>query len=337
MRETLKFFWQFTKSSTNNLPNQQVVWTILGAPAEVDVYIPQHSNNQTLLLMHGMSIVANKDPRMQRIASHFAALGFCVVLPRIETIAQLLIEDEQVQAIAECMQQLCEDEVLCPTGRFGIFAFSFTSSLTLAAIFNYNLSKNIKTLMSLSFAPCGGTAIQELISADCPDNYGHYVAMKNAYFFLDEVDPVYDMGFTALIQDEYTCGPDDHFTKYMSSLQERLQEKASHFFARIIGRDKNLSQNLLERVDIAGFKKKFPFKDYIDQLNFNFYILQGENDSILHTKHLVQLDKELDNKRCKIHITSLLDHANLKFSFKAVISFFKLFWHMKAFIKDALT
>lgn len=336
MRDAIKLFLRLKAGVTAAEPSDSVSWTINQQPSPVDVYYPQKPNGQTLLMIHGMTPAGARDPRMKNLCKKISEIGFIVVAPNFKSIADCIILDNQVGDMTQSMRLLLADTTLCPSRKISIMSISFSGSIAVCAAAHNDIKNSVNALLSIGYAPCGATTIRELISNDCQDDYAHYIALKSAYHFINQVDPLIEQGYNALIQDDYAS--EHRFDHFIASLEAADASRIKDYFEGIVNYQSTVPQQLLEQINFSYLKSIFNFKEALQQVPFPVYIFQDPNDKILLTKHVRRLQKEFIRQSSPhtIDITALLNHANTEFSFKQSMTILKTLWHYSRFLKKAL-
>lgn len=99
----------------------------------VDVIEPVGAARGTVVSIHGMSPVAQRDPRIVAVHRGLAAAGLRVVAPHLASIAALRIHAGQIDEIEAWLTTIGDDPRLAPSGRVSVLAVSFSAGLSLVA------------------------------------------------------------------------------------------------------------------------------------------------------------------------------------------------------------
>lgn len=338
MRKTLQLFAALRKGIQNANCDETDNWIIENRNVSVDVYHPKKNNQQTIMIIHGMGRLGNRDPRMKNMCRQLSALGFTILAPSFPTIQACLILEEQSPEMTDVMRYALTQTTYCPTEKMSVMSISFSGSVATHAASHPDIQSAIKGVLSIGYAPNGAAAIRDLLLHPETDIYGHYVALKNAYYFLNLVDPVLDAGFDALIEDESPHMPDNHFKGYLNSLMPKDQARAEIYFNEIQSRTSLTPKQLSDEIDYKHLEKIYDFSSPLKNLPFRVTIIQDKNDKILFTEHVSTLQQQLSNNTHHvICMTDILSHADIKLSLKNFIALLKTIFAFSKFMKSALS
>lgn len=92
-------------------------------------------NVRTMLVVHGLSWTAHKDPRIVNLAEALAAASpsHIVVVPYIRQLAVVDLADGPVKAIQESIEAVASNPDLCPNGQVSIVSACISAGLSIVA------------------------------------------------------------------------------------------------------------------------------------------------------------------------------------------------------------
>lgn len=108
-------------------------------------------NVRTMLVVHGLSWTAHKDPRIVNLAEALAAASpsHIVVVPYIRQLAVVDLADGPVKAIQQSIEALASNADLCPNGQVSIVSACISAGLSIVA--TADMAKKGKAIVDSMF------------------------------------------------------------------------------------------------------------------------------------------------------------------------------------------
>ncbi|MCB9679868.1 MAG: prolyl oligopeptidase family serine peptidase [Alphaproteobacteria bacterium] len=148
----------------------------------MDVVEPEGACVGTVVTVHGMSPAAQRDGRLQRLHGALAALGYRVVSPHFPSIAALRIHAGQIDAIEHAVGAIAASPELCPKGRVGVLAVSFSAGLTLIAAGRRSIAERVSGLCLIGAFGDIHRTMEAVLTRDDLTTYAWKIVLAN---FLD--------------------------------------------------------------------------------------------------------------------------------------------------------
>jgi len=314
------------------LPEEVVQLKVGKQTLMTDIYRPSKPPKGTIVMIHGMNSSGARDPRMIKLCSAVARLGFIAVAPTFPSICEHLIQIEQLTLFRETLQQVILNKSICPTGKLSIFTASFSGGISVKASACESLANQVNAIMSVSITENADTNYLEILSNNCEDLYARLIATKNLYHFTKQVDRVLDAGLEAAIEDEFTYSPNDHLERYLKTLTPKDAKRVLTLVNAVKNADFHPDDSLMKKLDLQKLKYYFSFENELEHAPFKLFILQSDRDKIMQPYHALGLSKRLHQKNVdhELEVTPLLDHANMNMSIrklKAIYRAIRLFAH----------
>ncbi|MBU43232.1 MAG: hypothetical protein CMN76_08445 [Spirochaetaceae bacterium] len=129
----------------------------------------------TVMVVHGMAARGNEDPRIQVLASAYAANGYEVIVPDYREIRGLRIDPGSIKRVEQDIIAIAKLE---DRGPVGIFSASFSGSLSMVAA-SGKAADRVRAMLLLG--PFGHvmSVVEHLFDAEDRDPYGFFVVLKN--------------------------------------------------------------------------------------------------------------------------------------------------------------
>jgi pimeloyl-ACP methyl ester carboxylesterase len=147
---------------------------------DVDVYEPVVLRRGVLVCAHGISPLAQRDPRWMRLLSSFAAAGYRVLSPRFESIASLRIHAGQPAELVDAVEALCAIPALVPSGRVGLLGVSLSGSFALVAAADPRIAHRVSAVASIGGYTDILRVIGWLLTTPDADPYGAWLVLANS-------------------------------------------------------------------------------------------------------------------------------------------------------------
>lgn len=178
----LRFLLAQQTGRTPAIRNTNCVLPTAHGAITADIYEPERARHQlrgTMLLVHGMSQLGQRDPRLIGLARALAGLGWRVVAPGYDEIRHTRIEAASITRIAATMLALGADPQLAPSGRIAVVSASFSGSLSLLAATDPAAATRVSALLAIGAFGRVEAVVEYLMCADDADDYGRLILLRN--------------------------------------------------------------------------------------------------------------------------------------------------------------
>jgi len=137
------FIGNYTQSRARD-PRPKLIITPSGA--QFELYEPKRSARKSILLMTGIGVLGEADPRLIRLARSFTATGLRVAVPVMEGLKSLRLAQADLSTARDCLDFLLEayEEPVC------IVAFSTGGSIAMRLATEKNFSKRVQLIALFS-------------------------------------------------------------------------------------------------------------------------------------------------------------------------------------------
>lgn len=317
----------WTLHAQSNLSSEVVSKTLLyhsydievqGKPIQVDHYESSTQYAGTLVLIHGMSPKGKRDPRVSVLCHALSKVGYRVIAPDIDSIKQLIICPSQIDAIADILYEIANDEMLTPSGQIGVLAPSFSGAMCLAAASLPKIKEQVKAVCAIGAFTEVDSVMSYLLNHSAADPYGRFIVLKKIVPLVCSDNGLFQGALDAAIQDNLNEVSFDEFNnsynRYLSVLTESDRQKIRRLFHDSIYREqlfkssKHLLSAELQALNIV---------QRIDGLSANVFLIHGLADSVIPCQQSERLYQELMvlKKKAALVITPFLSHGDTKFRF----------------------
>ncbi|TAL35484.1 MAG: alpha/beta hydrolase [Spirochaetes bacterium] len=280
----------------------------------------------TILVVHGMAALANRDPRMAAVCKAFAACGYTVVSPFYSDIAAFAISFKTVSGIAGTITALSHDRALCPTGRVSLFAPSFSGGMAIIAAALPEVSGIVDSICVVGSYSNVTSAIRYLLGRQDIDDYGRLIILHN---FIGHVP-----GLAGKISGVLRTAILDNGLKRGAPLLprhlERLNEEERIVFDRLIAdpefrmvqwdtivKNSGKVKRLLRELSVVGKLKG---------LKASVALIHGAGDNVIPPEESQLLKESLAEHRVRsrLLITPLISHGDVSLGADALKEAFRL-------------
>lgn len=263
----------------------------------------------TIVAVHGMSPLAETDPRWRSALRDLAAAGFTVVSPRFEGVARLEIDPGQPDDIAASLRAVADDGELAPRGRVGVFSVSFSGGLSLRAAAAPALTGRVSGVCALGTYGDLPSTLRALFAREDGDPYGLLIVLAN---YIERVDGPLPGGRAALLRaaranfEDAEIDPVAHLGEAVpEATRTRLTELLTDPAARLA---------LLTRVQ-ASCADDFEQLDPLAELpgpSVPVTLLHGTHDPVIPADQSVRLAEAVRRRggRARLSVTTLLGHGD---------------------------
>ena len=283
------------------------------------LYTPNGREKGLIITFTGFSMSGYKDPRIAIVNNAFNKMGYRVITPKINPIDSLIIHPQCVDEVKEVIQRILNDPILNPNKfRPAVFAPSFTAGIAALAIAEMP-SNTVSSLCLLgSFSDFESTIQFALTNEENQDNYGMHIIMKNFLKYeIGENDEIEKLIFTALEDNGLK-----RTTHLLPEVKANTDAKTVEFYEKLVSNTEFRREVIMKAwtkiPDFNNWKNRLDLSIHAHKITCPVAIIHGNGDLVIPTSQSVLLHSLLKEKNKKVHleISNLLDHGDLKLSFK---------------------
>lgn len=263
-------------------------WT-LGA-LSYDVVEPLAAPVGTILSVHGMSPLAQRDPRMVRLHGALAAIGFRVVAPHLRSVAGLRIHAGQIDTIEAAIASVAGHRGLCPSGRLSLFAPSFSGGLSLIAAARPSVADRVRAVLLLGAYGNIRTAMDAVLTRRDLNPYAWKIVLANFVECVERGRPAVRKALLVAALDEWHT---DRLPQLPAFLDTLDPDDARRVETLLLDRDARLA---LWRAILDADPPFLTFGNTVDQLDglrARVTLVHGEHDPTIPARQSHELHRAL--------------------------------------------
>lgn len=285
----------------------------------VIVYTPIGEEKGLIITFTGFSVSGYKDYRIAVVNNAFRKMGYRVITPKIQTIDSLLIHPSGIDEVKEVIQSILADPILNPNKFIpAAFAPSFTAVIVTLAIAELPANTVSSLCLLGSFSDFESTIQFALTNEKNMDDYGMHILMKN---FLK-----YEIGHNPELEELVQTALEDNGLKRPIPLLPSVLAKSKPTTVELYKklrydtqyRSKVIMSAWTKIPDFDSWKHRLDLSLHAHKITCRVAIIHGKDDNVIPASQSVLLHGLLkeNNKEVHLELSDLLDHGDLKLSFK---------------------
>lgn len=273
------------------------------------VYVPTRwysgKEKGTIVVIHGMSALANEDPRIIAVCEALAQCGYLVVAPKFSEIAQFWISAKSITNIAQTLRAIAFDKLLCRFGKISVFAPSFSAGMTLIAISQLEQEGIVEALCCIGAFGCVNTVMNELLNGTDVDEYGRLIVLKNVIRYAAGFGEKTVNILQEAILDNGLKREKPKFASAISSLPHSQKRRILRLLNDVDFRMKVWNKILSQSPQLQDLMHKLSVIENISAFNV-------ENDNVISPKESKLLFEKLHSLQIpsRLCITPLISHGD---------------------------
>lgn len=277
-------------------------------PFACDVVPPMRGDRGTVLTIHGMSPLGERDARMLSLHGALSRLGFRVVSPHLPSIAALRIHAGQIDDVERAIAAVASDPALCPDGRLGLFAVSFSAGLSLIAAGRPRVADRISGICTIGTFGDIESTMEAVLTRPEMTSYAWKIVLAN---FLDASIghcPAVGRALTVAALDEWWLRTDPELPRVLQTLSTEDRTLVEDLLAspelRAVHVERILSARPL-MLDLASVV------DQVDGLRAPVSLLHGADDRTIPAEESRRLHTAMQaaGVSSRLHVSPLLGHG----------------------------
>jgi esterase/lipase len=283
-----------------------------------DIYLPPEAkrrangkNQKALIFIHGMTPRGQRDERMIHLSRILAGLGLIVVVPRLQEVADLYIKVDSTRRIAEIIKIVAGDKTLCPTGRVGMLAPSFSGTLALSTAGRDDVAHLLSSLCTIGPAADMLNCLDFFMGRPDADPYGYMIIFKNFLHFSvgGRKKLAQAMGIAA--EDDGMHRKDQE--RLLPDFLETMSKKDRELFDDLLNsRETRLEHWAAIRPKLAKHLEGFIPLEVLANVRSPLTLVHGIDDNVIapDQSELLYTECQKLGKRAKLIITPLISHGD---------------------------
>jgi acetyl esterase/lipase len=132
-----------------------------------------------ILIVHGMTVTGNRDPRIINLAQALAQVGYTAIAPLIPAIQDQQLHPGTWQDIAAIIARISADRELCPQGRLALMGPSFSGSACLIAAALPENHERLSAICTIGAYAEVHSVFDFFFRSNEPDEYGKTIVLWN--------------------------------------------------------------------------------------------------------------------------------------------------------------
>jgi pimeloyl-ACP methyl ester carboxylesterase len=300
-----------------------------------DVYTCSNAEDPTIVFLHGMSPLGISDPRQIVAAKALAAAGFRIICPELPEIRNLKVKAESIERFQKILRHLKENRELCPTGRFALFAPSFSGAICLKVAAHKDLADSITAVAALGAFSRIERSLNHLMHDEHADPYARLIILAN---FLPRLKEGRRLGryYLAAAHDNWqeTASRNPSLTGFEPT-DERSKElrRLSPAERKLVAR---IAEDTAFRIALGGRLLRV-MQDTLDAYNVSevagairapVYLLHGAFDDVIPARESTELFPLL--REARLVVTPLMGHSHAAVSLRLLVYIWGDVWRLVA-------
>lgn len=278
-----------------------------GHELTAQVYAPA-SPRGTLVAVHGMSPMGNRDPRWVSACRTLASTGFCVVSPRMVDVEALEIRWDLPNQVGHVARAVLEAPELCRSGRLSFFSVSFSGASCLIAAAQAELADRVKAVLAVGTYGDLPTQLRGLAEAPPADPYAWLLILAN---FIEDVEPGLDGARAALLRAaiaNFETGSTDPI-RDLGPVPPGLKAEIEDLLANPARRSAVVDKVVSSQPELMKVLDPMPV---LPRLHARVTLIHGRDDQVIAADQTRRLAEALTavGKKPRVSVTGLLTHGD---------------------------
>jgi dienelactone hydrolase len=260
-----------------------------------------------VVFAHGMSLLAERDPRQDAFCEALAAAGFRVLAPRIDEVAALRFGSGSVDAIEAIVGAAITHPALGAPGHAAVASVSFSAAATLIAAARPSLRDRVSAALVLGGYADVRLCVRQLLTT-AEDDYGRLLGLKNFLRFAGEDTPEIDAAILSMCEDNVAGRPPSTRAERLVGLPEEDARALGRLLASAEAREELLQRAWAKTPELWDLLDLAPA---IPSIAFPVAIVHGAGDAVIDVEHAHLLAAWLRARGCphRLCVTPLIDHG----------------------------
>ncbi len=258
--------------------------------------------------------MGNTDPRIISVCNACALCGYVVIAPFFKEIANFSISSETVRDIAEILQAVAHDKLLCPSGKVMVFAPSFSAGMSLIASSHSRCADIVEAICSVGAYGSVDTVINDLMMREDFDEYGRLIIMKNFIHLARGFGNLTREVLCEAILDNGLNRTNAKFPLKLATMQVSHKRRILRLLRDVDFRRRVWHEIRARSRKVKVLEKKLSVIDNISFLKARVALIHGDNDNVISPEQSRSIFSRLQQLRVAsvLCITPLLGHGDIQ-------------------------
>ena len=318
--------------SRDDRPGRPIELNLSSGPIPADLYRPTARPWGTVIALHGLSLRAQRDPRLIATCRALASTGLQVVAPRIESLATLSVTPEASARIREVVYAVLGSKEVGRPDAVGLLGASFSGGQALAAAAHPQIRDRIAALLLVGAYADARTVLRHALGSPAAHSHIRLLVLRR---FLSEIgeDRLRDVIDVALA-DESLRRDRPMLPAVLAGLDA---ERHARFLA--LRDDPEVGSGTADRIlaEQPEAVKALSVAGSVPQVAAPITLVHGQRDSVVPTSESRRIQRLLQasGRPCRLCTTRLLDHGDIAHTILEVPAVIRVFGHWLATLDRA--
>lgn len=283
-----------------------------------DIYLPPEArrrkngkHQKAMIFIHGMAPRGHRDERIISLSRILAGLGLIVVVPRLQEVADLYIQVESTRRIAEIIKIVAGDKTLCPAGRVGMLAPSFSGTLALTTAGRDDVTHLLSSLCTIGPAAEMLSSLDFFMGRPDADPYAYMIIFKNFLHFSvrNRQKVIEAMGLAAEDDGMHRADHERLLPDFLKTLSKKDREL---FDELLTNRETRLKHWEAIRPKLAKHLEGSMPLQLLPNVQAALTLVHGIDDNVIapDQSELLYTECQKLGKRAKLILTPLISHGD---------------------------
>jgi pimeloyl-ACP methyl ester carboxylesterase len=291
----------------------------------------------TILAVHGMSVMGNRDPRFVNVCKALAHCGYVVVSPLYPEIEEFLIKLETVDAIAKTIQCLTENHALCPSGKISIFSASFSAGMSIIAATQPETRELVRSICAVGTYCNAETSVNFLLGRQDNDEYGRFIILRNFIHHSIGLSDDLSEALRVAILDNGHCRENPELPALLSTMPDDVQLMFTRLRTDASYRRHHWKMACSPSHGVGDILKRLSALSTISYMRAAVALVHGADDRVIPSSESVILHRRLreSNKRSRLSLTPVISHGDVAITVSMIPALFNLTGTFAFFFRHA--
>ncbi len=297
-------------------------------------YLPHKNNGKTILVVHGMSLLAHEDQRYVKLCQTIAKLGFTAVIPHYPSIQNLEISPKQFDQVAASIQAIHKSKDLCPSGRLSLLSNSFSSLIAITAGCHKDTANLVSSIL-VTGTPMGFSFIKHVLGDKDSDPYGMWIMLMNYLPYIMDLKKSLKKAMFLEVEDNFYSRSDEesHLKVYLQTLNKKERNFVLKLKNNFDFRHQILARILKQEKKMKGMA--FSLTNCLDHLQAPISLIHGKNDKVIPAQESINIARILKERSLPHHlyVSQLISHGKPSFHIGLIADLFPLLGALRHFFR----
>jgi len=297
-----------------------------------DWYMPAQNMRSLIILVHGMSPAAHRDPRIIRLAASLSSAGFAVAVPLLPEIRDAKIDPESPAHLLSVIQQIVKRTDLHPFKKVSVIGPSFSGAVALLAAAR-DTQRQIQSVLSIGAFSGLSNGLSSLLTRSDMDDYARLIILENFLPRIQKTNPDIIKAIKLIREDNWHKRDPQISQSFVNSLPKNLK-----IFLEDVLHNKETREDLSHRIlqNNRDFLQQFNVSLHGGRITASIFLLHGRDDNVIPASESRILYQSLREKEREVSLltTTLLSHGDSRFSVSDAGEILRFLFFLSRFFKE---